>query len=106
MGHDGYPEIYVGPDYKYARPSKYGGYYWADEHTAVMQEYLGRRLTSDEVVHHIDGDKTNNALSNLVVLTVEEHNQCHGHAEQLVFELVKRGDVIFDGATKRYAFKA
>lgn len=35
------------------------------EHRLVMGRSLGRKLRSNETVHHIDGDKTNNALSNL-----------------------------------------
>lgn len=35
------------------------------EHRLVMQEALGRPLTSDEEVHHKDDNKSNNDLSNL-----------------------------------------
>lgn len=35
------------------------------EHRLVMQEALGRPLTSDEEVHHKNDDKSNNAISNL-----------------------------------------
>jgi hypothetical protein len=38
---------------------------YAFEHRVVMARYLNRPLRSDETVHHIDGDKTNNDLSNL-----------------------------------------
>jgi hypothetical protein len=38
-----------------------------------MQEYLGRPLTSNEVVHHIDHDPLNNDLNNLQVMTRSEH---------------------------------
>lgn len=37
------------------------------EHRLVAAEKLGRLLRSGEVVHHIDGDKTNNAPANLQV---------------------------------------
>ncbi len=37
----------------------------------------GRELTSDELVHHIDGNHKNNALSNLVVVTRSEHHRIH-----------------------------
>lgn len=47
------------------------------EHRLAMQEYLGRKLKPDEVVHHIDRDKTNNNLDNLVVMTRSEHTALH-----------------------------
>lgn len=37
------------------------------EHRLVMEQVLGRFLTPDEVVHHIDGDKQNNHPDNLQV---------------------------------------
>jgi hypothetical protein len=35
------------------------------EHRLVMERVLGRPLTTNENVHHIDGDRTNNDPSNL-----------------------------------------
>ena len=35
------------------------------EHRFVMEQHLGRKLTADETVHHVDGDRANNSLANL-----------------------------------------
>jgi DNA-directed RNA polymerase subunit M/transcription elongation factor TFIIS len=35
------------------------------EHRAVMSEFLGRKLETHETVHHKDGNKQNNDISNL-----------------------------------------
>ena len=51
-------------------------------HRAVMEEVLGRRLTSKEIVHHIDGDKWNNSPDNLQVMTQSEHIRLHLHTER------------------------
>lgn len=47
------------------------GYYL--EHRLVIEESLKRLLAKDEIVHHIDGNRKNNELSNLKVITQSEH---------------------------------
>ncbi|MBQ8130872.1 MAG: HNH endonuclease [Bacilli bacterium] len=46
-------------------------------HRLVMENYLGRYLTKDEVVHHKDGNKTNNDITNLELMTNSEHTRLH-----------------------------
>lgn len=43
----------------------------------VMEQILGRKLTKNEIVHHIDGNKLNNDPSNLQVMTKAEHTRLH-----------------------------
>jgi hypothetical protein len=44
---------------------------------AVMAAHVGRLLTPAEIVHHRDGDPTNDALSNLQIVTRAEHIAIH-----------------------------
>lgn len=46
-------------------------------HRLIMEEYLGRKLTEQEVIHHVDLNKLNNDISNLRVMTREEHARLH-----------------------------
>lgn len=43
------------------------------EHRIVIEMKIGRLLNTDEVVHHIDGDKTNNRLENLMLFPIKFH---------------------------------
>lgn len=46
-------------------------------HRLVMEKKLGRLLRRDELVHHKDGNKQNNSLSNLELVTASEHKRLH-----------------------------
>lgn len=98
LGKEGYPEIYIGKDYPYRK----GGYRTIREHIFIMECHLKRGLKKGEVVHHIDGNKKNNALENLYLTSVAEHNKLHAESENIIFELVKLGIVKFDQFTGRY----
>jgi hypothetical protein len=39
------------------------------EHRLLMAECLGRPLLPEEVVHHIDGDRSNNVVGNLMLFS-------------------------------------
>ena len=44
------------------------------EHRLVMEKYLGRKLDKKEYVHHIDHNRENNNIENLIVCKSEmEH---------------------------------
>lgn len=74
----------LSPNWKYTYMSKEG--YLVDctkrdekilVHRKIMEEHLGRKLTSDEIVHHKDGNKLNNSIDNLELLTRAEYINLH-----------------------------
>jgi endogenous inhibitor of DNA gyrase (YacG/DUF329 family) len=58
---------------------------WVFEHRLVAEQHLGRTLEPDEHVHHVNGDKLDNRLENLVVMNGLEHLALSGteHRESL-----------------------
>lgn len=56
----------------------YTKYYGVHEHRVIAERMLGRLLSGDEVVHHIDGDIQNNNPENLYVFSSQaEHAAYH-----------------------------
>jgi len=61
--------------YKYIYTmEKYGG--WQREHRFVIEHFV-RKIEDNEVVHHIDFDKDNNKLENLMIMDRIEHYKYH-----------------------------
>ena len=49
----------------------------------IMESFIGRKLRKEEIVHHIDGDSTNNSANNLMIFpSIKEHTQFHYHKER------------------------
>lgn len=51
------------------------------EHIYIMEQHIGRKLNKNECVHHIDGNRSNNDISNLQLMTIGEHSRLHRNQE-------------------------
>jgi len=70
---DGKGRVYV---YRPSHPhaNKWGYVY---RYRAKMEKKLGRLLRSNEVIHHKDGNCSNDRLSNLELMTFSKHAKVH-----------------------------
>lgn len=48
---------------------------WYPEHRLVVEKQIGRVLETEEIIHHKDGQKDNNAPDNLQLVTKTEHQE-------------------------------
>lgn len=70
------------------------------------QEILGgERIPPGYIIHHLDGDKTHNEISNLACITVAEHEYLHNindinDGSRRVFDKFTGKEVIWNGRSK------
>ena len=77
---NGYRLIYM-PEHPKAMKNKvWLGYVY--EHIVVAENGLKRPISKNEVVHHLDEDRTNNRLRNLLVLERSQHMKLHMWLDQ------------------------
>lgn len=71
-GGGGYWMVYA-PNHPHCNKNGY-----IQEHRLVVEAYIGRLIdTKHEVVHHIDHDKNNNDIRNLLLTTKVNHGRIH-----------------------------
>lgn len=92
---DGYIMVWVGKT-----NNKHG---YMPLHRLLVSDQVGRVLTMKEKVHHINGVKSDNNLSNLLLCKdMSEHRSVHAQLEALSFELVRAGVIEFNRELNKY----
>lgn len=71
LASNGYWLLKVPEDYLGKRYSQ--GSVYAYEHRIIAEQNIGRLLVDGEVIDHINGDKTDQRIENLQILTPSEH---------------------------------
>lgn len=71
-------------------------------HRLNMEKEIGRKLLKTEIVHHIDCDKTNDDINNLLICSASEHKLLHLQLEHISRELYRQGLITFDFESRQY----
>jgi len=69
-------QFFNGHWYKKTENGHYRGYHGKYIHQAVWEHFNGK-IPKGYIIHHIDGDKSNNDISNLQIMTQPEHMKLH-----------------------------
>ena len=70
LDKDGYVEIILGSSKK------------QKEHRLIYEEWAARKLNSKEHIHHLDQNKQNNHIDNLILVSPRQHNQLHAFIDK------------------------
>ena len=82
----GYYNMEVNMTYKMSSKNKKN----KREHRIVVENFLNRELSPSEIIHHIDGNKRNNILSNLQLLTRREHAIIHYNSKKMKKPIIQK----------------
>lgn len=103
ISSDGYKMIKIEGEFIESGRQKY-----KKEHIVIYENFLGRELkttkgNNGEQIHHIDGDKLNNSIDNLVICSnMSEHRNLHCQLEKISYDLIQKDIIIFDHQEKKY----
>lgn len=72
-------------------------------HRNIYEESYKIKLKRTDYIHHIDGNKKNNEISNLLLCNgCAEHTKIHKQLETISYQLIQEGYILFDKDKKQY----
>lgn len=83
---NGYALLYRPDHFNCLTGVNWEGYVY--EHRWVMECHLDRSLAPEEIVHHLDCNKLNNDLSNLILISRSDHMKIH--------DWIDKGAVVYE----------
>ncbi|WP_417136025.1 HNH endonuclease [Ruminococcus bromii] len=92
------------------RPTSYGYYRTGrtgqGEHRKIYEDYIGRKLNSDEIIHHINCIRTDNRIENLYLYpSKSEHTRAHCQLRRLQKQYGKDANIRFENGSYIYEDK-
>jgi len=76
---------------------------YVQEHVYIMSNKLGRKIEKNEIIHHINGDKSDNRLENLILLNNIQHCSAHQSLTTNCLEtLMLKNIIVFNKNTLKY----
>ncbi len=94
--NNGYRRIYKPEHPSCMTSDNWKGYIY--EHRYVVEIAMGRLLKDDEVVHHLDCNRSNNRIENLLVLSNAMHSKLHSWIDGGMF--IHDSYVVHDNAIR------
>ena len=74
------------------------------EHRLVMEKMIGRYLTPNEEIHHLNGIRDDNREENLLLCTRSQHRIIEAKMVRLAYRLIQEGKIAYNKEKENFEF--